>query len=80
MCGNYFFSGFREFFDVIFGCRDKGFRDDGREGSRLIAIREVEWGYIGDRMGAVIVCEFSSGKAVGPGERIILAEDLKVDF
>ena len=80
MCGNYLFPGFGEFFDVVFGRRDKGFGDDGREGSRFIAIHEVEWRHVGDRMRAVIVCEFSGGEVVGPGEEIILAEDPKVDF
>ena len=80
MCGNCFFPGFREFFDAVFGCRDKGFRDDRGKRSRLIAIHEVEWGHIGDRMGAVIVCEFGSGEAVSPRKRIVLAKDLKVDL
>ena len=80
MCGNCFFPGFGEFFDVIFGRRNKGFGDDGREGSRFIAIHEVEWGHVGDGVGAVIVREFSSREMVDPGEGIILAEDPKVDF
>ena len=80
MCANCFFPGFREFFDAIFGRRDKGFRDDGREGSGFIAIHEVEWGYVGDRMGVVIVSEFSSGETISPRERDILTKDSKVDF
>ena len=80
MCSNCFFSGFGEFLDAIFGRRDEGFGNDGREGSGLVAVHEVEGGHVGDRMRAVIVRELSSGEAVGPGEGVILTEDAKVDF
>ena len=65
---------------MIFSHRDKGFGDDREKGSGLVAIHEVEWGGVGDRMGAVIVCKLSSGKMVSPGEGVILAKDPEVDL
>ena len=40
----------------------------------------VKRGLIGDRVRAVIVSELGVGDVIGPGSRVISAEDLKVRF
>ena len=47
---------------------------------RFISHHEIEWRLVGDRVRAVIVCEFSMGDLVSPGTRVASTEDPKVCF
>ena len=47
---------------------------------RFISHHEIERRLTGDRVEAVVVCEFSVGDLISPGTRVGLTEDSKVHF
>ena len=46
----------------------------------FISHHEIEWGLVGDRVGAVIVSKSSVGDVISPRSRVLSIEDLKVHF
>ena len=46
----------------------------------FISHHEIEWGFFGDGVRAVVVGEFSMEDVVGPRSRVLSTEDLKVCF
>ena len=63
-----------------FDCRDRGVGDYRRKGTEFISHHEVEQRLVGDRMGVVIVGEFSMRDVIGPGSGVVFTEDPKVRF
>ena len=60
---------------MVFHSRDRSFEDDCGKGMGFIFHHEIEWRLGGDRVGAVIVCEFRMGNLVSPGGGIRSTKD-----
>ena len=59
---------------------DSCIRDYRREGMGFISHHEVEQRLVGNRVRAVIVCEFGVGDVIDPRSGVIAAEGPKVCF
>ena len=65
---------------MFFQCREvSGFNDVG-DGLWFVSQHEVEWGFAGGGVGAVIVDEFHHGNVICPCFRVRTTEDVEVGF
>ena len=80
MSGEGFIAGGREGFKVGFHCGNGSVGNHRGKSTGFISHHEIERRLVGDRMGAVVVGEFSVGDRFRPRCGIIAAKDTKVGF
>ena len=80
MSGEGFVAGGGEGFKAGFHCGNGSIGDHRGKSTGFISHHEIERRLVGDRMGAVVVGEFSMGDRFGPRCGIIAAKDTKVGF